>query len=121
MSGNRNDLRQGIRTETDLATATSKAAVPREVVGQSVRKIDGEMLARGEPVFTDDVSLPGMLYAKVLRSPHAHARIVAVDASRALALPEVVAVLRVRLGRACHRRHVQRSRRPARQGWRVRG
>ncbi len=62
-------------------------------VGESVTKIDGWKLARGEPVFTDDFQRPGMLYAKVLRSPHPHARILKVDSSRALQHPGVVAVL----------------------------
>ncbi len=91
-SGSRTSIRTEIRTDTDLASE-DVGATRREVVGQSVRKIDGEMLARGEPVFTNDFSLPRMLYAKVLRSPHAHARIVAVDTGRAVALPGVVAVL----------------------------
>jgi putative selenate reductase molybdopterin-binding subunit len=61
-------------------------------VGRNVTKIDAEKLARGEPVYTDDLHPPRMLWAKVLRSPHAHARIVKVDASRALALDGVVDV-----------------------------
>ncbi len=61
-------------------------------VGRNVTKIDAFKLARGEPVFTDDVHPVGMLWAKVLGSPHAHARIVSVDATRALALPGVVDV-----------------------------
>ncbi len=65
---------------------------PRSEVGRNVTKIDAFKLARGEPVFTDDVHPQGMLWAKVLGSPHAHARIVNVDASRALALPGVVDV-----------------------------
>ena len=61
-------------------------------VGRNVAKIDAFKLARGEPVYTDDVHPVGMLWAKVLGSPHAHARILEVDASRALALPGVVDV-----------------------------
>jgi len=38
---------------------------------------------KGRPVFTDDIDLRHMLYAKVLRSPHAHARILAIDDSEA--------------------------------------
>ena len=68
-------------------------AAGRRSVGVDVPKSDGEKLVRGRPVFTDDVLPSGCLFAKVLRSPHAHARIVALDASRALADPEVVAVL----------------------------
>src|SRR5439155_942278 len=44
-------------------------------------------------LLTADLSLPGMLYCKLLRSPHPHARIVRIDATRALALPGVKAVL----------------------------
>ena len=63
------------------------------VVGRPEIKVDAVRLAKGNPAFTDDIELRGMLYAKVLRSPHAHARIVAIDDSRAQALPGVHAVL----------------------------
>ncbi len=64
-----------------------------KVVGKNVTKIDAFKLARGEPVFTDDFTRGGMLYAKVLRSPHAHARILKVDPAAALALDGVVDVI----------------------------
>lgn len=64
-----------------------------KVVGKSHRKIDGIAKATGEAVYADDIQLPGMLHAKTLRSPHAHANIVSIDASRALALPGVHAVI----------------------------
>jgi len=63
------------------------------VVGKSHRKIDGVSKATGEAVYADDIQLQGMLHAKTLRSPHAHARIVSIDSSRALALPGVHAVI----------------------------
>ena len=63
------------------------------VVGKSEVKVDARKLALGKPVFTDDFRLPGMLYAAMLTSPHAHARIKQIDASRARALPGVHAVL----------------------------
>lgn len=63
------------------------------VVGKSHRKIDGVAKATGEAVYADDIQLPGMLHAKTLRSPHAHARIVSIDTSRAMALPGVHAVI----------------------------
>src|SRR3989449_8533332 len=47
----------------------------------------------GVSKFAADLSLPRMLYAKLLRSPHPHARITAIDTSRALTLPGVKAVL----------------------------
>jgi CO/xanthine dehydrogenase Mo-binding subunit len=56
------------------------------------KKVDGRKLVMGKPVFTDDFRLPGMLYAELLVSPHAHARIKNIDASKALALPGVVKV-----------------------------
>ena len=63
------------------------------VVGKENRKVDGMSKATGEAIYTDDIQLPGMLHAKMLRSPHAHARIVSVDTSKAEALPGVVATL----------------------------
>jgi 4-hydroxybenzoyl-CoA reductase alpha subunit len=62
-------------------------------VGQALRKVDATAKVTGTTKFADDVSLPRMLYAKLLRSPHPHARIVAIDATGALALPGVKAVL----------------------------
>jgi 4-hydroxybenzoyl-CoA reductase alpha subunit len=63
------------------------------VVGTSQRKVDGLSKATGEALYTDDLQLPGMLHAKTLRSPHAHARITSIDVSKALALPGVHAVI----------------------------
>lgn len=63
------------------------------VVGKSEKKVDSLRLAKGRPSFTDDIDLPGMLYAAMLTSPHAHARIRDIDASKACALPGVHAVL----------------------------
>jgi putative selenate reductase molybdopterin-binding subunit len=63
------------------------------VVGKPEIKVDAVRLAKGNPAFTDDIELRGMLVAKLLTSPHAHARIVAIDDSRARALPGVHAVL----------------------------
>ncbi|HIC95057.1 TPA: 2Fe-2S iron-sulfur cluster binding domain-containing protein, partial [Candidatus Bipolaricaulota bacterium] len=63
------------------------------VVGRSVPKVDGLQLVTGRPAFTDDFTLPGMLHAKILWSPHPHARIRKIDKSKAEALPGVWAVL----------------------------
>ncbi len=63
------------------------------VVGKPEIKVDAVKLAKGNPAFTDDIELRGMLYAKLLRSPHAHARIVDIDDSEAVAMPGVHAVL----------------------------
>ena len=63
------------------------------VVGKAEPKVDALKLVKGKPAFTDDMEMRGMLHAKVLYSPHAHARIVAIDDSKARALPGVHAVL----------------------------
>ncbi len=64
-----------------------------EVIGKPLRKVDGIAKATGVAVYTDDIQLPGMLHAKTLRSPHAHARILSIDTSAARALPGVHAVI----------------------------
>jgi putative selenate reductase molybdopterin-binding subunit len=63
------------------------------IVGKPEPKVDAIKLVKGNPAFTDDVDLTGTLIAKVLYSPHAHARIVSIDDSKARALPGVHAVL----------------------------
>lgn len=63
------------------------------VIGTSSPRADGVEKVTGRSAFTSDRMLPGTLFAKSLRSTHAHARIVSVDVSRALALPGVYAVL----------------------------
>ncbi len=63
------------------------------VVGKPHRKIDGLQKATGQAVYADDIQLPGMLHAKLLRSPHCHARIVAIRTEKALAMPGVHAVI----------------------------
>lgn len=62
-------------------------------VGRTHRKVDAMERMRGVLRYTDDLVLPGMLHAKIKRSPHAHARIVSIDPSRALAMPGVFAVV----------------------------
>jgi putative selenate reductase molybdopterin-binding subunit len=63
-------------------------------VGTNERRVDGVALVTGKPVFTADLpERPGTLHLALLRSPHAHARIRAIDTSRAEALPGVALVL----------------------------
>jgi xanthine dehydrogenase molybdenum-binding subunit len=61
---------------------------------RGLRRLDGIEKASGKAVYTRDIQIPGMLYAKILRSPYAHARIKRLDTSRAEALPGVRAILR---------------------------
>ncbi|MBI4491749.1 MAG: xanthine dehydrogenase family protein molybdopterin-binding subunit [Chloroflexi bacterium] len=64
------------------------------VVGVSVPRLDGLDKVRGATRYTADLELPGMLYARVLRSTYPHARLLRVDASRAARLPGVVVLTR---------------------------
>jgi carbon-monoxide dehydrogenase large subunit len=59
----------------------------------SPRRKDGDLLVTGMATFVDDVKIPGTLHMAVLRSPHPHARIIAVDTGRARAFPGVGAIL----------------------------
>jgi len=63
------------------------------VIGQSLPKIDAWAKVTGETRFADDLVLPRMAYAKLLRSPHPHALIKRIDTARARALPGVYAVI----------------------------
>jgi CO/xanthine dehydrogenase Mo-binding subunit len=63
------------------------------VIGQSMRKVDGLKKSTGQALYADDLTLPRMLHCKILRSPHAHARILSIDASEALAMQGVLAVV----------------------------
>ncbi|MFH1758225.1 MAG: xanthine dehydrogenase family protein molybdopterin-binding subunit [Pseudomonadota bacterium] len=63
-----------------------------EIIGASVPRIDVAEKVTGRAIYGPDLKLPGMLYAKVLRSPLPHARILRVDTSRAERLPGVRAV-----------------------------
>ena len=62
-------------------------------IGARFPKQDGVAKADGSGIYADDIALPRMLHAKILRSPHAHARIRGIDLSAAEALPGVVATL----------------------------
>ncbi|HET8645209.1 MAG TPA: xanthine dehydrogenase, partial [Vicinamibacteria bacterium] len=62
-------------------------------VGRSERRVDSVKLATGRGTFVDDIALPGLLHARILHSPHAHARIRRIDAARARAMPGVALVL----------------------------
>ncbi|MFY8038047.1 MAG: xanthine dehydrogenase family protein molybdopterin-binding subunit [Bosea sp. (in: a-proteobacteria)] len=62
-------------------------------IGASVRRKEDHRFITGAGRYTDDINRPGQAYAYFLRSPHAHATIKKIDASKALAMPGVLAVL----------------------------
>ncbi len=63
------------------------------IVGTNVPKVDAPALVTGKALFSIDEFVPGMLYARILKSPHAHANIRSINTSKAEALPGVEAVL----------------------------
>jgi 4-hydroxybenzoyl-CoA reductase subunit alpha len=84
-------------------------------VGKSVPRKDGPTKVSGSAEYTVDVSLPGMLCGKVLRSPHPHARIVSIDTSGAERLRGVKAVVTAKDSLKIKHGFVQTSRYPADQ------
>jgi 4-hydroxybenzoyl-CoA reductase subunit alpha len=64
-----------------------------KVIGKPFRKVDARAKCTGQTRFADDIILPRMLFAKMLRSPMPHALIKSIDVSRALKLPGVIAVI----------------------------
>ncbi|MGI8747801.1 MAG: xanthine dehydrogenase family protein molybdopterin-binding subunit, partial [Deinococcus sp.] len=65
---------------------------PHKVMGQGIKRVEDPRFLTGTGQYTDDINLHGQLHAAMLRSPYAHAKIWAIDASAALALPGVRAV-----------------------------
>lgn len=63
------------------------------VVGQRIRPVQGVDKTKGKTIYPSDIDLPGMLWAKILRSPHARAKILNIDTSKAEALQGVEAVI----------------------------
>ena len=62
-------------------------------IGAPLRRREDSRLLRGQGEYSDDINLPGQLYAEMVRSPHAHATLEGVDASAAVDRPDVLAVL----------------------------
>lgn len=82
-----------LQTQVMPKVVLAPQAAPYQTVGKPEIKVDAIKLVQGKPAFAADLHLPGMLFAKVLRSPHAHARIKNIDATKARELEGVEAVL----------------------------
>src|ERR671937_1695717 len=76
-----------------MSFLTSRTCVARQGFGQPVRRVEDRRLLTGGGCYSDDFNLPGQVYACFVRSPHAHARIVRIDAADALKVPGVITVL----------------------------
>ena len=84
---------QWVVVEGDDDALDQWPAGPGEVVGRPAPRQDGPQRARGQVLYTGDLTFPGLLQAAVLRSPHARARVKSIDFSRALELPGVLAAV----------------------------
>src|SRR5439155_9616879 len=60
-------------------------------MGHSIKRKEDPRFIRGKGTYVDDVQLPGMLYLDIVRSPHAHAKIIKIDTAKAMAVPGVLA------------------------------
>lgn len=81
------------RGEAPLPVNDPAVDEPMSVISRSVPPIDVMEKVTGHAKYTDDYVFPGMLFARTLRSPHPHARILSIDTEKAKALPGVHAVL----------------------------
>lgn len=70
----------------------SRADLPNSYIGRSVPRPNLPRLVQGRATYTDDVTLPRLVHAAFLRSPHAHARIASVDSAAAMQVPGVLRV-----------------------------
>jgi aerobic carbon-monoxide dehydrogenase large subunit len=68
-------------------------SLPLRYMGMRIKRLEDPRLLTGRGRYLDDLALPRMLFASFVRSPHAHARIVRIDATAARALPGVAAVI----------------------------
>src|SRR5437016_3777657 len=85
------------RREPRLAPVEEAPPMPApRFVGSEVKRLEDPRLIRGQAQYLDDLVLAGMVYGWVIRSPHAHARVVRIDASRARKHPGVHAVFTAR-------------------------
>ena len=85
---------RGLAAQGWFATALAhNKEAPVAYTGQSLKRFEDPRLLTGQGAFLDDLTFPEMLYAAVLRSPHAHATIRAIDTAAARHAPGVVAVI----------------------------
>src|SRR5438105_7055147 len=65
----------------------------RRLIGTKIQRLDGPEKATGRAKYSYDINRPGMLHGKILRSPHAHAKIKSIDTAPAEKMPGVKAVV----------------------------
>ncbi len=82
-----------IRTGEPLPVADPHVSEPLDVISRSVPPQEVREKVTGKAIFTDDLTFPGMLYARTLRSPYPHAKILSINTEKVKSLPGVQAVL----------------------------
>ena len=88
------DVSKDVSVTIDDATATPWGSDARlAVVGTDVARVDGAVKASGAAKYTYDVSRPGLAFARIARSPHAHARVKAVGLDAVKTMPGVLAAI----------------------------
>ncbi|GIK40172.1 MAG: carbon-monoxide dehydrogenase large subunit [Chloroflexota bacterium] len=87
---------EGVTISANVPTAHDvRVTTPPEIcgMGHRMKRKEDPRFIQGAGRYVDDIKLPGMLYLDLVRSPYAHAKILKIDASKALALPGVLAVI----------------------------
>src|ERR671925_1826049 len=84
---------QGASPEVSHTHRTTEGRPSMPYIGQPLKRFEDPKLVTGQGSFVDDIQLPDMLHAAILRSPHAHARIRAIDSTEARHIAGVVTVL----------------------------
>jgi carbon-monoxide dehydrogenase large subunit len=77
----------------DVALTKEQRLEALDGVGCKRRRVEDARFIQGKGNYVDDLKLPGMIYGDIVRSPYAHARVKSIDASKATALPGVLAVI----------------------------
>src|ERR1700739_668868 len=89
----RQDKNTSVTPLKTVGPPTPRLDAGDSVTGHATPRIDAVERVTGKATYTNDFQLPGMLYARVLRSPHPHARIRKIDTSKAAAMPGVKAIV----------------------------
>src|SRR5712692_3130494 len=82
----------GRKEESAMAEYKWPDADKRTFIGKRISRIDGAQKVSGRAKYSMDINRPGMLFGKIVRSPHAHARVKSIDTSAAERMPGVKAI-----------------------------
>jgi carbon-monoxide dehydrogenase large subunit len=80
-------------TNTSGANRGPQPAGPGGLTGTSIKRKEDRRFLTGRDRYLEDIAVPGLLHLALVRSPHAHARVLGIDAEAARAAPGVVAIL----------------------------